>query len=110
MSMPIRVHPYNSKVFDFRGKPIVLVTACEHYGGVMNRPFDGERYLADTAERGINYTRLFTLFRELQSAANPYSTCKPDPLTISLRLIGLDENLHWICNPNTTWTGGILNS
>ncbi len=78
MSMPIRVHPYNSKVFEFRGKPIVLVTACEHYGGVMNRPFDGERYLADTAERGINYTRLFTLFRELQSAANPYSTCKPE--------------------------------
>ncbi|MCX6378804.1 MAG: cellulase family glycosylhydrolase [Armatimonadetes bacterium] len=78
MSVPIRIHPDNPKIFEFRGEPIALVTACEHYGGVMNRPFDGERYLVDTAERGINYTRLFTLFRELQSAANPYSTCKPE--------------------------------
>lgn len=80
MSPPIRLHPKNSKLFEFRGKPLVLVTACEHYGGVMNRPFDIERYLIDTAERGINYTRLFTLFRELQSAANPYSTCKPESI------------------------------
>jgi hypothetical protein len=78
MSSPIRIHPENSKLFEFRGKPLALVTACEHYGSVMNRPFPFERYLADTAELGINYTRLFTLFRELQSAANPYSTCKPE--------------------------------
>jgi hypothetical protein len=78
MSSPVRVHPENPHVFEFRGEPLVLVTACEHYGGVMNRPFRFERYLTDTAEVGINYTRLFTLFRELQSAANPYSTCKPE--------------------------------
>lgn len=78
MHPPIRIHPDHSKIFQFRGRPTVLVTACEHYGGVMNRPFDFERHLADCRALGINYTRLFTLFRELQSAANPYSTCKPE--------------------------------
>jgi hypothetical protein len=45
---------------------------------VMNRPFRFEAYLADAAERHITLTRLFMLFRELQSAQNPYSTCKPE--------------------------------
>src|SRR5512142_802739 len=75
---PIRVHPQNPRVFEFQGKPLVLVTATEHYGAVMNRPFRFDRYLADAAERGITLTRLFVLFRELQSAMNPYSTCKPE--------------------------------
>lgn len=78
MHPPIRIHPEHSKIFEFRGRPTVLVTACEHYGGVMNRPFDFDRHLTDCQQVGINYTRLFTLFRELQSAANPYSTCKPE--------------------------------
>ncbi|MBS1918156.1 MAG: cellulase family glycosylhydrolase [Bacteroidetes bacterium] len=55
-----------------------FLTATEHYGSVMNRPFRYERYLADAAAKGIAYTRLFLLFRELQSATNPYSTCKPE--------------------------------
>jgi hypothetical protein len=75
---PIRIHPQNNKLFEFRGKSRVLVTATEHYGAVMNRPFRFERYLADAAERGITLTRLFMLFRELQTPINPYSTCKPE--------------------------------
>ncbi|MBI4028373.1 MAG: hypothetical protein HY360_25535 [Verrucomicrobia bacterium] len=78
MNTPIRIHPKNPKIFEFRGKPRVLICATEHYGAVMNRPFDFERYLADAAEKGQTLTRLFTLFRELQSAVNPYSTCKPE--------------------------------
>jgi Cellulase (glycosyl hydrolase family 5)/Family of unknown function (DUF6298) len=78
MSMPIRIHAENSKIFEFRGKPLVLVTATEHYGAVMNRPFRFDRYLADAAEKGHTLTRLFMLFRELQTAINPYSTCKPE--------------------------------
>lgn len=77
-STPIRVHPDNPRVFEFRGKPLALITATEHYGAVMNRPFRFERYLADAAEKGITLTRLFVLFRELQSATNPYSTAKPE--------------------------------
>ncbi len=78
MSTTIRIHPQNPKIFEFRGTPIVLLTASEHYGAVMNRPFRFERYLADAAEKKITLTRLFILFRELQSASNPYSTCKPE--------------------------------
>jgi hypothetical protein len=78
MSNAIRVHPQNPKLFEFRGKPLVLLTATEHYGAVMNRPFNMERYLADVAEKHITLSRLFVLFRELQSAINPNSTCKPE--------------------------------
>ncbi|MBC7813953.1 MAG: cellulase family glycosylhydrolase [Burkholderiales bacterium] len=78
MSSPIRIHPQNSKIFEFRGQPLVLLTATEHYGAVMNRPFRYERYLTDAAEKGMTLTRLFVLFRELQTPINPYSTCKPE--------------------------------
>ncbi len=75
---PIRLHPDNSKYFEFRGKPIVLLTATEHYGSVLNRNFDFERYLQDSADKGITLTRTFLLFRELQSSRNPYSPLKTD--------------------------------
>ena len=78
MNIPIRIHPLNPKLFEFRGRPLVLVTATEHYGSVMNRPFRYERYLEDAADKRMTLTRLFLLFRELQSPRNPHSTCKPD--------------------------------
>lgn len=78
MSTPVSIHPQNSKLFLFRDKPRVLLTATEHYGAVMNRPFNMARYLADAAENGMTMTRLFMLFREQQSSLNPYSTCKPE--------------------------------
>ena len=78
MSIPIRIHPDNPKIFEFRGKPIVLLTATEHYGAVINRPLDFERYLADAGDKKMTLTRLFTLFREQQASTNPYSTCKPE--------------------------------
>lgn len=75
---PLRRHPTNPKLFELQGRPLALIACTEHYGAVMNRPFDARAYLDDTAERGLTLTRLFTLFRELQSALNPYSTCKPE--------------------------------
>lgn len=78
MSSPIRIHPDNPKLFEFRGRPLKLITATEHYGAVMNRLFRFEPYLADAAEKRITLTRLFVLYRELQSSHNPYSTCKPE--------------------------------
>jgi hypothetical protein len=44
----------------------------------MNRPFRFERYLEDAALNQITLSRLFLMFRELQSPRNPSSTCKPD--------------------------------
>jgi hypothetical protein len=76
--VPIRLHPANPKLFEFRGTPLVLICATEHYGAVMNRPFAFEKYLADAADKKQTVTRLFTLFRELANPLNPSSTCKPD--------------------------------
>ena len=78
MDKPICIHPENQNLFLFREKPLVLLTATEHYGAVINRPFRFTRYLDDVADRGITLTRLFMLFRELQTSINPYSTCKPE--------------------------------
>ncbi len=74
----IKIHPDNSKYFLFRGKPLVLITASEHYGSVINRPFNFEKYLDDAAAHHITLTRTFLLFREMQSARNPSSPCKPE--------------------------------
>ena len=74
----LRIDPANSKYLLFRNKPLVLISASEHYGSVINRPFDFERYLADAAEHKMTMTRTFLLYRELQSARNPSSPCKPE--------------------------------
>jgi hypothetical protein len=74
----VKIHPDNPKYFLFRGKPLTLITATEHYGSVINRPFNFERYLDDAAAHKMTLTRTFLLFRELQSARNPSSPCKPE--------------------------------
>jgi hypothetical protein len=77
-SDPITIHPMNPKYFVFRGKPIVLIAATEHYGSVVNRRFDFERYLRAAAKSKQTLTRLFLLYRELQTARNPCSPLKPE--------------------------------
>jgi hypothetical protein len=74
----LKIDPAAPKYLLFRGKPLVLVTASEHYGSVINRPFDFDKYLADAAEHKMTMTRTFLLFRELQSPRNPSSPCKPE--------------------------------
>ena len=74
----VKLHPDNPRYFLFREKPLALITASEHYGSVINRPFDFEKYLDDAAAHGMTLTRTFLLFRELQSARNPSSPCKPE--------------------------------
>jgi hypothetical protein len=75
---PVALHPENPKYFLFRGKPLVLVTATEHYGSVINRRFDFRKYLDDVADKKMTLTRTFLLYRELQTARNPWSPLKPD--------------------------------
>lgn len=77
-SGPIRLHPDNPRYLLYQGEPRVLVCATEHYGSVINRAFDFERYLDEAADRHQTLTRLFLLFRELQTARNPWSPCKPE--------------------------------
>src|SRR5947209_2663547 len=77
-SQPLCLHPENPHYFLFRGQPRVLVCATEHYWSVVNRAFDALRYLDEAADKRQTLSRLFLLFRELQSARNPSSPCKPD--------------------------------
>ncbi len=78
ISNPISIHPVNPKYFLFRGKPLVVIAASEHYGSVVNRRFDFARYLAHAAESKQTMTRLFLLYRELQTSRNPCSPVKPE--------------------------------
>jgi hypothetical protein len=75
---PIAIHPENPKYFLFRGKPLVLIAATEHYGSVVNRRFDFTRYLAEAADKMQTVSRLFLFYRELQSVRNPYSPLKAE--------------------------------
>ena len=74
----VKIDPENPKYLLFRGKPLALISASEHYGSVINRPFDFERYLDDAQKHKMTVTRTFLLYRELQSARNPSSPCKPE--------------------------------
>lgn len=68
---PIALHPENPHYFTWRGKPTILITSAEHYGAVLNRDFDGARYLQTLAGDGLNYTRIFTgAYVEPQGAFN----------------------------------------
>jgi hypothetical protein len=74
----VKIDLEDPKYLWFRDKPLVLISASEHYGSVINRPFDYEKYLADAAKHHMTMTRTFLLYRELQSARNPSSPCKPE--------------------------------
>ena len=74
----VKIDPSNPKYLLFRGKPLILLSASEHYGSVINRPFDFEKYLDDAQAHHMTMTRTFLLFRELQSARNPSSPAKPE--------------------------------
>ena len=93
---PIRLHPENPRYFLYRGKPLVLITATEHYGAVINRNFGYLTYLDDMAGKRQTLSRCFLLFRELSTfnpssgndnplfgtpeavrPVNPHSPCKP---------------------------------
>jgi len=59
-AQPLRQLPENPCYFEWRGRPLVLITSAEHYGAVLNLDFDFKRYLATLQRDGMNYTRLFS--------------------------------------------------
>ncbi len=74
----VKIASESPKYLSFRGKSLGLISASEHYGSVINRPFDYEKYLADAARHKMTMTRTFLLYRELQSSRNPSSPAKPE--------------------------------
>jgi hypothetical protein len=57
---PIELHPENPHYFLWRGKPTVLITSGEHYGGVLNRAFNYRKYFETLELLGFNLTRTFS--------------------------------------------------
>ncbi len=77
-----RRHPDNSRNFLYKGKPIVLVTATEHYGAVLNSKFNYVPYLDELARNELNLSRAFTFYRELEESIPPLSytnSLAPEP-------------------------------
>ncbi|NLF32090.1 MAG: hypothetical protein GX591_14540, partial [Planctomycetes bacterium] len=63
---PITLDPRNPHYLHWQGRPVVLMTSGEHYGAVLNKAFDFERYLDVLAADGLNLTRTFAgTYREL---------------------------------------------
>lgn len=57
---PIELHPENPHYFLWRGKPTILITSGEHYGGVLNRDFNYKKYFKTLESLGFNLTRTFS--------------------------------------------------
>ena len=55
----IRINPKNPHYFQYKGKDILLITAAEVYGAVVNKKFDYRAYLDTLNEYGFNYTRIY---------------------------------------------------
>ncbi len=58
-AQPVRVLPSNPHYFEYKGKPIVLITSDHHYGAVIDRDFDFGPYLDYLARNGMNLTRIY---------------------------------------------------
>ncbi|TDK41913.1 hypothetical protein [Algoriphagus formosus] len=56
---PIKLLPENPHYFEYKGKPLALITSAEHYGALVNLDFDFEKYLKTLHQEGMNYTRIF---------------------------------------------------
>ena len=66
-AQPLQLHPENPHYFQFDGKPVVLITSGEHYGALLNKDFDYERYLDTLHSNRLNLTRVFSgSYREVQ--------------------------------------------
>jgi hypothetical protein len=59
MNRPITVCEQNPHYYSFDGKPILLITSAEHYGGVINLDFDYIAYFDRLREYELNYTRIY---------------------------------------------------
>lgn len=58
-NQPIQLLADNPHYFEYKGKPMALITSAEHYGAVLNLDFDFEKYLTTLHDQGMNYTRVF---------------------------------------------------
>ena len=60
-STPIRVHPVNPYIFEFRGKPTVLRTFGPHYGWLFNSSLSALPHMDVMQRDGMNLTRIWAM-------------------------------------------------
>jgi hypothetical protein len=58
-SQPLTIDSRNPHYFNYKGKPILLVTSDQHYGAVTNLDFDYNVFLDTLAKYGMNFTRIY---------------------------------------------------
>ncbi len=56
---PITICPQNPHYFQYKGKPLLLITSDHHYGAIIDRDFDDAKFLNYLAENGLNLTRIY---------------------------------------------------
>lgn len=56
---PITVSKTNPHYFSYKNKTIVLITSDHHYGAVIDKDFDNEKFLDYLAQNGMNLTRIY---------------------------------------------------
>jgi len=77
-AQPIALHPANPHLFQFQGRPTLLITSGEHYGAVLNQDFDYIRYLDELKRHGLNLTRTFSGVY-VEAWGDPWNTLNPRP-------------------------------
>jgi hypothetical protein len=56
---PISVCPTNPHYFQYKGKPVLLITSDHHYGAIIDRDFDFAKFLNYMGDNGMNLTRIY---------------------------------------------------
>ena len=56
---PINVCPLNPHYFQYKGKPVLLITSDHHYGAIIDRDFDFVKFLNYIGANGMNLTRIY---------------------------------------------------
>lgn len=59
LGQPLALHPSNPHYFLYQGKPLILITSAEHYGGLINKAFDYKRYFETLNDYNLNATRIY---------------------------------------------------
>ena len=55
----VTVDSTNPHYYNYQGKPTLLITSAEHYGGVINLDFNYVKYFDALQKYGLNYTRIY---------------------------------------------------
>jgi hypothetical protein len=59
-SQSVHLDPVNPHYFEYKSKPVILITSAEHYGALINLDFDYIRYFDVLNEQGMNLSRVFS--------------------------------------------------